>query len=45
METQREGRRFIAWKWWSKLCQPKCVGGLGFKKTREVNKALLAKLA
>jgi len=41
---EKEGR-FIAWKGWSKLYQPKCVSGLGFKKTREVNEALLAKLA
>lgn len=30
---------------WDKLCRPKCVGGLDFKKTKEVNAALLAKLA
>ena len=41
---EKEGR-FIAWKGWNKLCQPKCAGGLDFKKTREVNEALLAKLA
>ncbi|XP_075670141.1 putative mitochondrial protein AtMg00310 [Castanea sativa] len=41
---EKEGR-CIAWKGWNKLCQPRCVGGLGFKKTREVNEALLAKFA
>ena len=37
--------KFIAWKQWDKLCRPKATGGLGFKKTKEVNAALLAKLA
>ena len=41
---EKEGR-YIAWKGWNRLCQPRCVGGLGFKETREVNKALLAKFA
>ena len=37
--------RFVAWKAWDNLCHPKNVGGLGFKKAKEVNSALLAKLA
>ncbi|KAL0007666.1 hypothetical protein SO802_009168 [Lithocarpus litseifolius] len=37
--------RFIAWKAWDKLCLPKCQGGLGFKKAKEFNSALLSKLA
>ena len=41
---ENEGR-FIAWKQWDKLYRPKAVGGLGFKKTKEVNVALLAKPA
>ncbi|KAL0013274.1 hypothetical protein SO802_000343 [Lithocarpus litseifolius] len=41
---EKEGR-YIAWKRWNKLCQPRCVGGLGFKNTREVIEALLAKFA
>ena len=41
---EKEGK-FIAWKQWDKLCHPKATGGLGFKKTKEVNAALLAKLA
>lgn len=36
--------RFIAWKAWDKLCLHKCQGGLGFKKAKEFNSALLAKL-
>ncbi|XP_050266577.1 uncharacterized mitochondrial protein AtMg00310-like [Quercus robur] len=41
---QREGI-FIAWNSWDKLCYPRSVGGLGFKKAKNVNSALLAKLA
>ncbi|XP_030970863.1 uncharacterized protein LOC115991294 [Quercus lobata] len=41
---EKEGK-FIAWKQWDKLFRPKVVGGLGFKKTKEVNAGLLAKLA
>ena len=40
---EKEGR-YTAWKDWDKLCRPKCVGVLGFKKAKEVNVALLAKL-
>lgn len=36
---------FVAWKSWDKLCKPKCEGGLGFKKAKLVNLALLANLA
>ena len=42
---KKSERRFIAWRAWDKLCQPKCQGGLGFKKAKDVNQALLAKLA
>ena len=45
METQGRNSRFIAWTAWDKLCQPKKQGGLGFKKAKEMNSALLAKLA
>ncbi|KAL0006983.1 hypothetical protein SO802_008485 [Lithocarpus litseifolius] len=37
--------RFLAWKSWDSLCCPKSDGGLGFKKTKALNSALLAKLA
>uniref|UniRef100_A0A803NHF6 Reverse transcriptase domain-containing protein n=1 Tax=Cannabis sativa TaxID=3483 RepID=A0A803NHF6_CANSA len=30
-------------KAWDKLCLPKSLGGLGFRKTREMNRAFLAK--
>lgn len=29
---------------WDKICCPKCEGGLGFRKTVDVNPSLLAKL-
>lgn len=32
------------WKAWENLCQPK-KGGLGFRKTKDFNSALIAKLA
>ena len=43
-QKEREGI-FIVWKKWDNLCRPKCEGGLGFKKAKEVNAALFAKLA
>ena len=42
--NQREGR-FMAWRAWDKLCYPRSAGGLGFKKSKSINSALLAKLA
>ncbi|XP_074293389.1 putative mitochondrial protein AtMg00310 [Silene latifolia] len=37
------GKRKIPWIAWSKLCQPKCKGGLGFRDYMSFNKALLGK--
>nr|POF21454.1 putative ribonuclease h protein [Quercus suber] len=39
------GGKYIAWKSWDKLCHLKKYGGLGFKKTKEMNLALIAKFA
>lgn len=41
---QSEGG-FMAWSARDKLCYPRSLGSLGFKKAKEVNSALLAKLA
>uniref|UniRef100_A0A2N9FR65 Reverse transcriptase domain-containing protein n=1 Tax=Fagus sylvatica TaxID=28930 RepID=A0A2N9FR65_FAGSY len=38
-------RRFTAWKNWESLCQPRHCGGMGFRKFKEMNVALLAKMA
>lgn len=38
-------KRNLCIKAWGSLCKPKKVGGLGFKKAREMNKAMIAKLA
>lgn len=37
--------KYLALKSWDKLCTPKDKGGLGFKKAKDINSALLAKLA
>ena len=42
--NKREGG-FLAWKDWDSLCCPRSKGGLGFKKSKTMNSALLAKLA
>ncbi|XP_019163573.1 PREDICTED: uncharacterized protein LOC109159918 [Ipomoea nil] len=39
----REGRRGIRWRRWADLCKPKSMGGLGFRRIREMNIALLGK--
>ncbi len=38
-------RRFTAWKNWKFLCQPRHCGGMGFRKFKEMNVALLTKMA
>ena len=37
------GSKYIAWTSWDKLCCSKKYGGLGFKETKEMNLALIAK--
>ncbi|XP_019179038.1 PREDICTED: uncharacterized protein LOC109174248 [Ipomoea nil] len=37
------GSRGIHWLSWSRMCEPKSEGGLGFKRLHEFNLALLAK--
>ncbi|XP_031106110.1 uncharacterized protein LOC116010736 [Ipomoea triloba] len=39
---ERERARGIRWKSWERLCVPKQHGGMGFRKIREFNIALLA---
>ncbi|XP_050211703.1 uncharacterized protein LOC126661865 [Mercurialis annua] len=41
-QTKKKG---ISWACWDKLCMPKKYGGLGFKKIREFNIAMLARQA
>ncbi|XP_060969906.1 uncharacterized mitochondrial protein AtMg00310-like [Cannabis sativa] len=38
-----QGNRGLCLKAWDRLCLPKSRGGLGFRKTLEMNQALLAK--
>ena len=42
---KKPGGNFLAWRAWEKLCYPKNHGGLGFKKAKDINNALIAKLA
>uniref|UniRef100_A0A2N9IGZ4 Reverse transcriptase domain-containing protein n=1 Tax=Fagus sylvatica TaxID=28930 RepID=A0A2N9IGZ4_FAGSY len=37
--------RYLAWKAWADLCTPRASGGLGFRKAKHNNDALLSKLA
>ncbi|XP_074318065.1 uncharacterized protein LOC141654850 [Silene latifolia] len=40
-----EGKRGISWVAWKKLCQPKGMGGMGFRDFKLFNLALLSKQA
>ena len=40
----QEGK-YLSWKSWDRLCQPKKHGGLGFRRCKDFNLALLAKVA
>lgn len=40
-----EGRKGIRWKAWEHLCAPKSWGGMGFRRLREFNLAMLSKQA
>ena len=44
-KQKEEECKCLSWKSWDKLCVPKAAGGLGFKKFKDKNNALLAKLA
>ena len=41
---EKDGK-FLAWRAWDKLCASKATGGLGFKRAKYNNNALLSKLA
>ncbi|XP_074292350.1 uncharacterized protein LOC141619219 [Silene latifolia] len=41
--NHEEGKRGISWVAWRKLCQPKCMGGMGFRDFMSFNLALLGK--
>uniref|UniRef100_A0A803Q031 Reverse transcriptase n=1 Tax=Cannabis sativa TaxID=3483 RepID=A0A803Q031_CANSA len=40
-----EKQRYRSFKSWSEICQPKRCGGLGLRRFRDINVALLAKLS
>lgn len=43
-ESKPNADRFLALKGWKEICRPKKLGGLGFKRFKEINLSLLAKL-
>ena len=42
---KKSSGRYVAWKAWDNLCQLENEGGLGFRKSKNFNKALLVKFA
>lgn len=44
-ESDPSKRNFLALKSWDKLCKPKKEGRLGFRRFKDINTAILAKLA
>ena len=44
-KPNNQNGKYMAWNSWDKLYQTKRDGGLGFRKTKEVNMALIAKLS
>lgn len=43
--SKMENSRGIRWMCWDKLCNPKKFGGMGFRKIKEMNLAMLGKHA
>ena len=41
---KKSNGRYLAWASWDKLCTSKIHGGLGFRKSKKFNEAMLAKL-
>ena len=41
---KKNSGRFLAWKSWDHLCNSKNSGGLGFRKAKDFNEALIAKI-
>ena len=42
--SKNSNGKYLAWRSWDHLCLPKGAGGLGFKKSKDFNTALIAKL-